>query len=106
MKLRNFGLSSFILHPSSLMEGTLRYALPSHLCAGLAASAGAQSSHQDMPAMVKCRYCRNRVYLFEAQCCYCHRRRYSRSTEKALLATVIAAHVFGFGFLLLRIASS
>ena len=62
--------------------------------------------HKDLFAMVKCRYCRNNVYLFEAQCCYCHRRRFSRSTEKALLATLIAAQVFGFGVLLLRIASS
>ena len=56
--------------------------------------------------MVKCRYCRNRVYLLEAECCYCHRRRLSRRLEKALVGMFIAAQIAGFGFLLFHIASS
>ena len=56
--------------------------------------------------MIRCRYCRNRVYFLEAECCYCHRRRMSRTVEKVLVAAFVTAQIVGFGFLLLRIASS
>jgi hypothetical protein len=56
--------------------------------------------------MIRCRHCRNRIFILDSRCCYCHRSRFDSLWEKALIFALIAAPLVGIGFLLMQIAAS